>query len=104
MDVVRKLIKRRIDVHVWLRPVLNAPDHPRHGQDYNRFIGGAKGSAHRIGSAMDWSSKTVGSCDVIRAKLEKKLEELGLRMEKLPGSGWIHNDNMPVVYARYFKP
>lgn len=104
MDRVRELMNNfPISVHVWIRPVLNQPGHPKHGQDYNTFIKGAKNSAHKTGEAVDWSIKGE-DCDKLRIALLIKLEELELRMEDLPGSNWIHLDCRPVVGKRFFKP
>lgn len=104
MDLVRDFIDSPISIHVWIRPsTVNAPGSAHDQQDYNAFIKGAKSSSHRLGRAVDWSCKGQ-DCDDVRAKLEPKLEEFGLRMEKLLGSSWVHLDNMPVISNRYFKP
>jgi hypothetical protein len=104
MDAVREFLQLPISVHVWIRPSsVNAPGTPHHGKDYNAFVKGAKSSAHKFGRAVDWSCKGL-TCDEVRAKLEPKLEEFGLRMEDLPGSTWVHLDNMPVKAKRFFKP
>lgn len=107
MDKVRELINLPIGVHVWMRPgSVNCPGSQYHGQDYNAFIKGAKRSPHKQGQGIDWSAKGL-TCDEIRKKLEPKLEELGLRMEDLPGSNWVHNDTYPASVSggrRFFKP
>lgn len=105
MDRVRDFIGSPIRVHVWIRPSsLNSPGHPMHGQNYNAFVKGAPGSAHRYGKGIDWSSPGV-SCDDLRAKLLPKLEEFKLCMEDLPGSSWVHNDIfLPRKTGRFFKP
>lgn len=105
MDRVRDFIGSPIRVHVWIRPSsLNSPGHPMHGQNYNAFVKGAPGSAHRYGKGIDWSSPGV-SCDDLRAKLLPKLEEFKLCMEDLPGSNWVHNDTfLPRKTGRFFKP
>lgn len=105
MDLVREFIGSPVSVHVWIRPgSVNQPSSPRHGQDYNAFIKGAPKSAHKIGSAVDWSVKGT-SCDDIRTKLIPKLEEYDLRMEDLKGSNWVHLDCVkPFNNVRFFKP
>lgn len=105
MDNVRELIDNSIVVHVWIRPLsLNSPGHPRHGQNYNAFVKGAPGSAHRYGKAVDWSSPGI-SCDELRSKILPKLAEFNLCMEDLPGSNWVHNDTfLPRKTGRFFKP
>ena len=105
MDRIRKLIGASVHVECWIRPVLNCPGHVQHGEDYNEHIGGALKSAHKVGLAVDFTVKHR-SCDVIREILEPKLKSLGIRMENLPGSCWVHIDLKPVSDERfrYFKP
>lgn len=105
MDKVRDFLGTSITVHTWIRPSsLNCPGNPRHGQNYNAAVGGAAGSAHRYGKALDWSSPGV-SCDELRARLLPKLDEFKLCMEDLPGSTWVHNDIfLPRKTGRFFKP
>lgn len=93
-----------INVHCAIRPILNNPSSPFHGQDYNSKVGGAKASAHITGCAVDFDVSGM-SCDEVRAKLLPKLEEFGLRMENNGvGSSWIHLDVMQPCPNRYFKP
>lgn len=107
MDKVRDFLEVGVIVHVWIRPrKLNCPGHKKHGKDYNRAIGGSAKSAHTKGSATDWHASgfaTPKKCAQIRKKLLPKIEEFGLRMEDIVG-GWIHNDNNPVGFKRFFKP
>jgi len=94
MDLVRDFLGQPISVHVTYRP-----------EEYNKLIGGASNSAHKYGQAMDWS--IVGdNCDDLRAKLEPQLEQWNMRMEKLPGSNWVHLDIRELAPGgnRYFKP
>lgn len=103
MDKVRDFLGSPIIVHCWIRPVLNNPNSYQNGQDYNELVGGAKNSAHRMGMATDYH--VVGlDCDTVRSMLEPKLEEFNLRMEKAPGTNWVHNDSAPVINSRYFIP
>ena len=105
MELIREFLKLPIDIHCWLRPTaLNNPSSPHHGQDYNALVGGATKSAHRLGRAADWDCGE--SCDVTRAKLAHLLETYGVRMEKTPGTNWVHIDDMPVPAGgrRYFTP
>jgi hypothetical protein len=60
--------------------------------DYNRFIGGATLSYHRLGMAVDFVVKNV-SCDDIRTSLiEYGLETLDIRIEDMPKTNWVHID------------
>lgn len=102
MDKVRQELGVPCVVHCWIRPSsLNCPDSPHHGEDYNALVKGAKESRHIKGDATDYHPVGL-SCDEARAKLESKLEEFGMRMEKAPGTNWVHNDSGPVVSNRYF--
>jgi hypothetical protein len=90
---------------------------------YNRLpeVAGAPNSAHQalvdhlgvplqptdMVAAMDFN--VVGfeggtGCDQIRAKLAPELSTRGLRMERRPGSAWIHLDCAPVISNAYFLP
>lgn len=102
MDKVRDELGVACRVHCWIRPTsLNCPSSSHHGEDYNATCGGAKASRHIFGDATDYDPIGL-SCDAGREKLEPKLEEFGLRMEKAPGTNWIHNDSGPVITNRYF--
>lgn len=105
MDLVREFLGAPMHVHCWIRPVLNNPQSSYHGQDYNQLVHGAKGSVHISGSAVDYDAAGL-VCDDVRAKLEPKLEEFGLRMERMPGSNWVHNDSKEVLpgHDRFFNP
>lgn len=95
MDQIREYFGKPINVHCWLRP-----------EKYNELVHGAKGSQHMIGHAVDFD--VVGmSCDDARQKIldDGKLDEMGLRMEDMPGSNWVHlDDRAPGPGGRYFKP
>lgn len=102
LDLVHEFIGLPMIVHSWYRPF-----------DLNKLVGGSKGSKHMcLGdySAIDFHCHVQGTksneeaCDILRASLEPKLEEWGLRMEKLPGADWIHLDSAEVVFLRYFRP
>lgn len=94
---------------------------------YNKLVGGTIGSAHiarvikmpdgtEIGNgrhlvaAVDFDvriypEKSIeDNCDIARSLLEPKLELLEMRMEKNPGSSWIHLDSQLVKSERYFVP
>lgn len=105
MDLIRDFLGAPINVHCWLRPVLNCPDSSYHGQDYNAFIGGARNSSHKIGLATDYDASGM-DCDTVREQLEPKLDEWEMRMEKKPGSKWVHNDSATLAEGgnRYFIP
>jgi len=105
MDLIREFLGVPINIHCWIRPVLNNPASEHNGQDYNALVKGAKNSAHKIGLATDYDAKGL-NCDDVRAKLEPKLDEWELRMEKMPGGNWVHNDCAPLAPGghRYFIP
>ena len=103
MDLIRDYLGVPLSVHCWMRPILNNPESEHNGQDYNALVKGAKNSAHKVGLATDYNAEGL-NCDEVRAKLESKLEEWDLRMEKNPGSDWVHNDSAPVISTRYFIP
>lgn len=121
MDQIREYIGGPITITVWIRPgKVNSkdldvtkiqPKTPKQKEalaelDYNKYIGGAKNSAHKIGLACDWYSKGI-SCDEVRTKLLSKLEEFDIRVEDLPGSKWVHTDKYPPTISggnRFFKP
>jgi hypothetical protein len=105
MDEAREAVGRPFKVHVWIRPTsANCPNTPFHGKNYNALVGGAKHSAHIVGKATDFDAGQ--DCDDTRTTLESKLEDIGLRMEKNPGSDWVHLDSaaVPPGGNRYFQP
>lgn len=105
MDKIREFLGVPLNVHCWIRPILNSPGSPHHGEDYNAFVKGAKNSSHKLGLATDYDAKGL-SCDDVRAKLELKLEEFGMRMERMPGGNWVHNDSAELAPGghRFFIP
>jgi hypothetical protein len=105
MDKVRDFLGVSLNVHCWLRPILNNPASDKHGQDYNAFVKGAKNSSHKTGLATDYDAFKL-ICDDVRAKLESKLEEFDMRMERMPGGNWVHNDSgdVPEGGHRFFIP
>ena len=106
MDKIREFLGASLNVHCWIRPgALNNPNSDKNGQDYNAFVKGAKNSSHKLGLATDYDASGL-NCDDVRAKLEPKLEEFGLRMERMPNGPWVHNDSasVPVGGNRYFIP
>jgi uncharacterized protein YcbK (DUF882 family) len=71
---------------------------------YNPLVGGAPGSAHKEGGALDFIARGIG-CDQVIEILYPHLEELGLRMEDKPKSNWVHlDDRYPGPSGRFFKP
>ena len=94
LDSIREFFNKPIHVHVAFRP-----------KAYNAQIGGAKNSAHLSGRAVDFHVQGI-ECDEARKMIldANMLEKLGLRMECLPGSAWIHLDTAEPKPNRYFKP
>lgn len=98
MEEVRRFLGKPIVVHCWLRP-----------EAYNTAIGGAPGSAHIEGNAVDFHVKNYegpDGCNLMRGALYTQLEAFGLRMERNDNGAWIHLDRRPVPEGgrRYFLP
>ena len=93
MDTIRTKFNKPVIVHVTFR-----------SYSYNKLIGGAPNSSHVQGMACDFHVDGM-SCDDVRAALVPKLDEYGIRMEKLEKSPWVHIDIKPCDSAyRYFIP
>lgn len=103
LELVRDMFNKPLLIHVWIRPILNSPGNPMHGQDYNAFIGGAPNSEHKAGCAIDFHIGEL-SCDDVRAKLLPKLDEFDIRVEDKPSAAWVHIDIAKPRPNRYFKP
>jgi hypothetical protein len=121
-DEIRGKLGRPMTIHVWIRPqhlncpdfdpstvtVENDPDGKKQAAldalDYNAYVGGAGHSAHVLGLAIDYDAGE--DCDTTRDTMEPELAPMGLRMERKPGSKWVHNDVMPVPPGghAYFIP
>lgn len=104
VDKVREMLDKPLIVLCAYRPC-GDPSRPR--SNYNALVGGAPKSPHIDGMAVDFHSDDF-TADEIRAHIlkENKLEELGLRMEDRPGSGWVHLDTRKPEFERprFFKP
>lgn len=100
MEKIREYLNSPIIIHIWIRPILNNPESPFHGQDYNILVGGAEHSAHKIGLAVDYHA-TLLNCSEAKAKLVSKLAEFNMRLEK-DTTNWIHSDLYPPNPNRYF--
>jgi uncharacterized protein YcbK (DUF882 family) len=96
MDKIRDHFGKPMNVHVSFR-----------SEAYNKLVGGAPHSAHMQGMACDFDVADM-KCDDVRDDIEKNglLESLSMRMEKKPGSSWVHLDIAPVPTGgnRYFIP
>ena len=93
LEAIRKIFDSPIKVTSGLRPPI-----------YNGLIGGALGSAHQEGLAMDFIVQGR-ECDFVREKLQYVLTDLKIRMEDLPGSNWVHIDiREPNSGQRFFQP
>lgn len=94
LDKVREYFQKSINVHVTYRP-----------EEYNKLIGGAPMSAHKIGKACDFDISGM-NCDEVRNKImdNSLLDIWNLRMEHLDGSNWIHLGNDYKNGNRYFIP
>lgn len=121
MDIIREFLNTSITVSVWIRPTkVNCPtfdpkliklkeNDPRQKAlddlNYNLFIGStATKSAHIQGLAVDFTTKDL-TPDEVREKLVPKIDEFQIRIELLPGSSWVHVDNMWIKGGHnYFIP
>lgn len=92
LQLVKDYFKKDITITSFLRPEL-----------YNKQIGGSVNSRHCLGEAVDFVIDGL-DCDYVRERLEPKLEEWQIRMEKGVGRNWVHIDISPVVFSRYFDP
>lgn len=98
MDEIRKNFAAPITVTSALRP-----------DWYNTKIRGAANSAHKYGMAIDFVIRGYSGgngCDEVRMLLRPELDSLGIRMEDLPRSNWVHIDTRDPgkLGKRYFKP
>lgn len=93
MDNVRgQLGSKPITVTSWLRT-----------KEYNKEIGGASGSQHLLGLAVDFKHPLMNA-DEARIELLKNIDRWDIRMEDAPGSDWVHIDLKSPCDERYFKP
>lgn len=94
MDKIRDHFSKEVIIHVAYRPIL-----------YNQQIKGAPNSSHTHGQAADFHVSGINCDDVRKDILDNKLlDSLSMRMEDLPGSGWVHLDIASVINNRFFKP
>jgi uncharacterized protein YcbK (DUF882 family) len=92
LQKIRDMFGKSIKITSGYRPAL-----------YNKHINGAAKSQHVLGKAIDFKVKGV-SADRVRKKILPELEKLGLRMEDLPKSTWVHIDTKKVGRKRFFQP
>lgn len=93
LEMIREILKSPLRITSWYRPDV-----------YNKLIGGAEKSAHRVGQAVDFQPTKVS---VMKSKIALKdfLEDLDLRMEDNGRGNWIHIDTRPPGRSgRFFKP
>ena len=102
MDEIRDFLGKPINVLCAIRPtyVFNAPTVSK---NYNQVVQGAAHSAHIVGLAMDFTVSSM-TCDEVRFHLQEELDRFGIRVERKPGSGWVHVDLYPPNPHRYFTP
>ena len=93
LDLIREYLDKPMHITSGLRP-----------NKYNKLIGGAKYSAHKLGMAADFYVKGL-KADRVREILVPVLNDFEIRMENLPGSNWVHIDIRPCDNTRrYFRP
>ena len=105
MDLVREFLERPIIVHCWIRPkCANLPGSKWDKRNYNSFVGGAPGSAHSEGKAVDFHVAKM-TCGEVRQILQPKLNEFKVRMEDIEGN-WVHVDirEPALKRSRFFRP
>lgn len=105
MDLIREYLERPIIIHCWIRPKnANVPKSKWHARNYNAFVGGAPGSAHIEGKAVDFHAAKM-TCGEVRQLLQSKLSEFDIRMEDIEGN-WVHIDTRQPLRrkSRFFKP
>lgn len=105
MDLIREYLEQPISVHCWIRPkCANVPKSKWDKKNYNAFVGGAPGSAHPEGKAVDWHASKM-TCAEIRQLLVPKLKDFDIRMEDVDGN-WVHIDTRQPAprKSRFFKP
>lgn len=106
MELIREHLGQPIHVHCWLRPkAVNNPKSRYHGKNYNAAVGGAPGSAHAEGLAVDFHVSRM-QCSDVRMALVHKLTEFDIRMENMESEGWVHIDlRQPFPRKpRFFRP
>ena len=108
LDKLREKLNKPFIVHCWMRPKkVNCQSSPRHGQDYNVFIGSrSTKSGHIFGQAVDFHVSGMAGpngCNLVRQEIMPELEKLDIRMEDIQG-GWVHIDTKPVGHKRFFRP
>lgn len=91
MEEIRALINCPINVHCMFR-----------SPAYNLQIGAPEHDVHSMSLACDFDCNGHLTIDQVKAILEPKLEELGIRMEK-GTTTWVHIDLHPVIHQRYFN-
>lgn len=97
MNEVRKHFGIPFKINVWIRPtsVKSMGDPQYNGRDYNKLIGGAAGSAHVAGAAVDFMPDGM-TVDEFLAKLEPLCPKFCLSGERngsVVGRNWIHLEN-----------
>lgn len=106
MELIRAFLEKPINVHCWIRPTnATVPGTKWDKKNYNSFVGGAPGSAHIDGNAVDWNPSAM-VCGDAKALLLPKLEEFQIRMENNDGGNWVHNDRRQPApkKSRFFRP
>lgn len=105
LDAIREHLGKPIIVHCWIRPsCVNVPNSKWDRRNYNSFVGGAPGSAHQEGKAVDFHASSM-VCDEIRYLLLTELKVLDIRMENNQGN-WVHIDTRQPLpgKSRFFRP
>lgn len=105
MELVREWLEVPLNIHCWIRPTcVNAPGSKWDKRNYNAFVGGAPGSAHIEGNAVDFNPIGM-DCGSARMILMNKLEEFQIRMENTEGN-WVHCDRREPMpkRPRFFRP
>lgn len=96
LNAIREFIGTPFKINCWIRPTFSNTS-KNHGIDYNKLVGGANGSTHIYGKAVDGYFVNTNIDDII-TKLTPQLPIFHLSMEQ-NGSKykrmWIHlEDNV----------
>jgi len=103
LDQVRAFMGLPFKINVWIRPTNFTSKKYPNKIDYNALVGGAKGSAHIVGSAVDGSFFGMDVDSAIE-KIIPKLSELKLSMEQNGtkfNRPWVHFQDKPMNDGKY---
>jgi len=93
LELVREALSCPLKITSWYRP-----------NHYNKVVGGAYRSYHRLGLAVDFQPQGVKIANA-KTLVRSALADFGLRMEDNGKGRWIHLDmGKPGKSGRFFTP